>query len=116
VLSTHAHAEINSHPDRHRDKNPSPPRAKSPRAGRPRSTHAHAEINPHPDWHRDKNPSPPRANPSPDRCRDQNPSPPSTETPPEINRGEGRAMENREGEESYGEHMAQRPFAADFIY
>jgi hypothetical protein len=74
---THAHAEINPHSDRHRDKNPSPPRA-----------------NPSPDRRRDQNPNPRRANPSPDRRRDQNPSLPSTQTPPENQQRRG---------ESYGE-------------
>uniref|UniRef100_A0A2N9GAN2 Uncharacterized protein n=1 Tax=Fagus sylvatica TaxID=28930 RepID=A0A2N9GAN2_FAGSY len=84
-------------------KNPSPPRAKSPRAGSPRSTHAHPEINPHPDRHRDKNPSPPTANRSPDRRRDQNPSPPSTQPPPENQQRRGESYGEHRRWESYGE-------------
>ena len=123
---THAHAEIN--PDRHRGKNRSPPQAKSPRAGSPRSTHAHPEINPHPDRHRDNTANPPTANRNPDRRRDQNPNPrtnrnpnPRTNpTPPstqphrqpnhhqKINEGEGRASYGEQRERTEKRERAQR--------
>ena len=58
---------------------------------RPRSAQAHAQIG---------------TNPRPGQDRRANPSPRQDRQPPrhhKINRGEGRAMENREDDESYGE-------------